>query len=121
MTGPVFSRSGRSSAFGKCTEMVKAKVPEDIKTDLAVVIRLSDKPNESEYIRDMITSHLYGSIPDDMKEIVWDYVEREIQTPLLRKMLRAAIFGHLHESSLVLAEKAVQGTKGALMGAEHED
>jgi hypothetical protein len=116
-----FSRSGRSSKHGKCTEELKTKVPEDVKTDFALVARVSDTPLPAEYLRDLITDHLYGSVPADMKDIVWEHVEKETQTPLLRKLLRVAIYGQLHETSLGIAADTVQGMNGVQIGALHED
>lgn len=56
-----FSRSGMSCAFGKCTEEVKAKVPEDVKESIAALAAINSQ-SVSEYIRDMCIERVYGHI-----------------------------------------------------------
>lgn len=56
-----FSRSGMSCVFGKCTEEVKAKVPEDVKEKIAALAAINDL-SVSEYIRDMCIERVYGHL-----------------------------------------------------------
>jgi len=58
-TDSVFSRSGTSHPLGKCTEELKTVVPEDVKEKFVALAQLSGQ-SSSEYLRDVITAHLYG-------------------------------------------------------------
>lgn len=116
MSSP-FSRSGHSNPFGKCTEELKTKVPEAVKIDLALAARSSPTPVPSEYLRDVVMRHLYGAVEPDMKDIVWEHVCKETDSPYLLKLLHETIFGKLHEPSVELEFSGLQGANRALNGA----
>ena len=56
-----FSRSGSSCSFGKCTEEIKAKFPEEVKDQIAALATLNGL-TVSEYLRDMCIAHVYGHV-----------------------------------------------------------
>lgn len=47
--------------LGKCTEELKTQVPEQLKDELTALAVLR-KQTPSEYLRDLITVHLYGHL-----------------------------------------------------------
>jgi hypothetical protein len=109
MTTAAFSKSGKSCPEGKCTESLRAMVPEDVKADFAVAARMLDKPNISEHLRDVVLEHLYGAVQPDMQPIVWEHIEREIKSEFLINLLRNVIFGRIHEISLELEQQSAHG------------
>lgn len=59
MPNPLFSRSGESNPFGKCTESLSTLVPEQIKerfTALAVM----KAGGASEYLRELVMREVIG-------------------------------------------------------------
>lgn len=56
---PVFSRSGESNPFGKCTEAVKTLLPPEIK-ERFVALAVIKAGGESEYLREIIMEKVVG-------------------------------------------------------------
>jgi hypothetical protein len=117
----VFSRSGVSSPLGKCTEELKAKVPEDVKTDFAIATRLAEKPNPSEHLRDVVMQHLYGAVTPDLQAIVWEHVLNETKSDFLRELLRKAIFGVAHELTISDSNSGLKGMNRTPSGRRTTD
>jgi hypothetical protein len=103
MTGPVFSRPGRTNAYGKNTEEIKTSVPEQIKDEVAAVAIPQGK-TPSEYLRELVIADLHGRVPEELRSIVWAHACRETECPYLRALLHQAIFGGVHELSLAAEE-----------------
>lgn len=57
----LFSRSGSSTGLGKCTDEVKALVPEEIKSELSGLAAIYGV-SLSEYVRDVLTIHTKGAV-----------------------------------------------------------
>jgi len=57
----LYSRSGSSCPFGKCTEEAKTVLPEETREQLTALAVLN-KQSVSEYLRDMIFERVYGHI-----------------------------------------------------------
>jgi hypothetical protein len=104
------SRSGRSNPLGKCTEELKTTVPEKIKADF---IEGSTMPTAGEELRDVIVKHLYGHVPEDMKDIVWERAQAETDCPFLRKLLYRSIYGSVHENIVSRQHPSIQGENRA--------
>ena len=58
---PLFSRSGNSNPFGKCTEEVKTLLPPEAKEALAALAVVAGQ-STSEYVRDRLMEHVYGKL-----------------------------------------------------------
>jgi len=54
-----FARSGNTNPFGKCSEDIKSKVPEEVKDQMTALAVMSGM-TLSEYVRDMCLEHIYG-------------------------------------------------------------
>ena len=59
MSNPVFSRSGKTNPYGKCTEEVKVMVDEKTKEAMQALAFASGM-NLSEYTRLVLHTHCYG-------------------------------------------------------------
>lgn len=57
----MFSRSGTTNNFEKCTAEVKTHVPEELKEALAALATLNGK-TLSEYAREVFVAHVYGHL-----------------------------------------------------------
>lgn len=55
-----FSRSGRSSLYGKRTEDARTKLAAATKEALRALWSALDYPNESEFLADLIESRVHG-------------------------------------------------------------
>lgn len=99
MDMPAFSRSGNTSQYGKSTVELKAMVPEQIKNEVIALATLQGL-TPSEYLREFISMHLHGGVPEDLRAIVWAHVCRETECEYLRAMLHQVIFGVTHEFSV---------------------
>mgnify|MGYP001143042011 CR=1 FL=1 len=61
MSEASFSRRGRTNPLGKCTGEITVLAPEEMREAIVSLALLHNK-NLSEYVRGVLTTHVYGEL-----------------------------------------------------------
>lgn len=107
---PAFARTGVSDPNGKCTEDLKTAVPESVKDDFA---RIASPRTPAELLREVVNGYLYGQVPAELRDIVWERAQAETQNEFLLKLMHRSIYGVVHESIIEQLSSSKQFGKGA--------
>ena len=110
-----FSRSGNSNPFGKCDQPLKTEVPEIVKHDFQSIAGFNNVTS-GEHLRDLVVKKLYGSVPQNMQQILWQHVCAETDSSFIREILQSHIFGEVHELSLARGQQIDRSGIGTQRG-----